>query len=362
MKQRHAREPMPTNEELAEPAPSASTGSTRVQQVDLLRAIAIVSVLVLHSLDATSLSKTWSTLHVCQAVPVFLVLMGYTAQLSLGRRLTGTRLRSFWPKSYLVSRFWTIVAPFACFYVLARVVALSQPARELRPFYTAFEGWMPFQMPGDYFVNVTFQWILVAPLVYWMFRAKPVATTVGVFVSALLFDLALGRIDGLAELLGLHSYCIVHYLPFIILGFWVAGWPSVTPLQRRVLLVGALGSALYLLHARLWPDQALTFYAGYGQQNLLASFYAMALVLLGLRYLPGKPSSWTGAAALVGKASYHILLVQMVYFVSVEGALYNRRGLPLAATLVNLVVCIALGVLAYSIQRYVTQRARTRVS
>jgi hypothetical protein len=49
-------------------------------------------------------------------------------------------------------------------------------------------------------------------------------------------------------------------------------------------------------------------------QNLFASGWTAILLILGLIYLPDVKNKFTGPLAIFGKATYHIFLVQIVYF------------------------------------------------
>jgi len=66
-------------------------------------------------------------------------------------------------------------------------------------------------------------------------------------------------------------------------------------------------------------------------------------VMLGLKYLPSVKS-----LNLIGKASYHIFLVQVAYFAIAISRWDNRGGYePVLSTVVNLAICVGLGLVFY---------------
>ncbi len=81
-------------------------------------------------------------------------------------------------------------------------------------------------------------------------------------------------------------------------------------------------------------------------------FYAALLVLLGIKYLPRTGANlFVRALARTGRLSYHIFLVQIVYFALLAPTLvvtirHRVHGhAPMAIELImNVAVCVALGI------------------
>lgn len=75
----------------------------RLAQIDLLKALAIIAVIGLHSLTADQANELAVRWWIGQAVPVFAVLMGLNATASLWRR-AGDGPRAVYTRSYVLSR------------------------------------------------------------------------------------------------------------------------------------------------------------------------------------------------------------------------------------------------------------------
>ena len=56
------------------------------QQIDVAKGLAIISVILLHSLELRFRQSTYATFHIGQAVPVFMILMGLNQGLVALRR------------------------------------------------------------------------------------------------------------------------------------------------------------------------------------------------------------------------------------------------------------------------------------
>jgi len=80
-------------------------------QIDMMKGLAIVSVIVIHSvLNNQVLTYSLAGLYIWQAVPVFIVILGLNASMSF-RRKGYTSLRDLYSKSYVINRFERIVFP-----------------------------------------------------------------------------------------------------------------------------------------------------------------------------------------------------------------------------------------------------------
>jgi peptidoglycan/LPS O-acetylase OafA/YrhL len=301
-------------------------GTTRVGQVDALKAAAIVAVLVGHALFLEP--PSWSTLHVLQAVPMFMVLMGYVGwQGTVGRRLL--RLIPAFAVLWLVS--------FA-----ADLIFRDNPVG----WRISLTGYLPLTGPGNYFVPIAVWVALLLPL--WRFLARKsiyllLAVTAAVDLG---FELAAPNVGVFTTHPFLYSAAFPRYLLCVGLGFWLATRPR----RRWVLLVG-LASITYLLGSLLLSWQP-AFRLDWGNENLLADGYPTLLVALGLWYLP---RAIPRVVSVLGRASYHIFLAQILIFVALH---------PLPAgwrLIVGVVGCTAVGLAWFGLEQLVRRRLRVGV-
>ena len=154
-------------------------------QIDLIKGLAIISVIITHSLPAFMLIRGFTNFYVWEAVPIFIVLMGVNAGMSFKRRgFSAFKISVL--KPYFISRFERIVFPFALFSFLLIVAgALLFAFTGKNILYigpTLITGVLPTGSgPGNYFVTLLFQFILVFPLVYWCYRKNPTLTVAACF-------------------------------------------------------------------------------------------------------------------------------------------------------------------------------------
>jgi peptidoglycan/LPS O-acetylase OafA/YrhL len=281
---------------------------------DVLKAAAIVAVVALHSLSPTALDQSFAAFHIWQAVPVFLVLLGLNGAQSAQRRGVS------YDRAYWVSRGQRIVLPVLIVLALDTAEALAR--HNGSDWGLAAIGRLPDTGPGNYFVVVMLQFVLVWPLLWRAWARSPVATLVGLVAAEAAFDIAMRVIEPTGTGAFLARACLLHYLATIGLGMWLA------TRSRRLIYAAAAVAIVYLAYFHL-ANKALLV----DQQNFLAAGYAALLVAVLPPRLP-----WWRPVATVGQASYHVFLVQMLWF-AVIAPVGNPRWFP-----VSLAVSIAVGV------------------
>ena len=106
------------------------------------------------------------------------------------------------------------------------------------------------------------------------------------------------------------------------------------------MVIGSILSLAYLILNRIiCPDLTCLYFPHWIYQNVFSSFYALALVMLGLRFLPRQKIAWLNPLSFIGKASFHIFLTQIIYFS------FN----PLQSVILDTLICLSVGSLFYKI-------------
>jgi len=345
--------------------------TSRVLQIDLLKGLAILSVLFHHTVLISSTPKlilaNWSF---GQAVPVFICIMGLTMGMSFNRRGAST-LRELFSKSYFVRRFDRIVYPVLLLILLEVVYgAIFFAVRGSSPLIITPQillGWLPITGPGNYFVSIAIQFIFIFPLIYYGYRRAPRFTLITCFGVNLAFVLLSSAASEPVNAFFRSYFYIPRYIALIALGLWIAdetigGETSSFSKRDRLILAGGGIGVLFLLvdsvKLSLGPINALqvAIYHSplFGIAQLVSlQFYVAMLVLLGIKYLPRTETNpLVRALARMGRLSYHIFLMQIVYFSLLSGGIAMRIHLyvhgyyawEVTELIVNISVCTTLGI------------------
>ncbi len=309
---------------------SPQSQATRNGAVDAIKGIAIVSVLLLHSLPKQLLRDSLSVFHVSQAVPILIVLMGYIGVV--------TRMRPL--GDYLRRRAVRLLVPWGVAWLAALLIMLLKGRMVWKS--ALLLGALPANGPGNYFIAIALQFILVLPLLRWLLDKGPWLLIGACLAVDFSFQLLVGQF-------GLNAYVfkanLLRYLFAIGLGMLLATGHRVWPL---------VAISLPYLVAKTRGFTMPFLAPGWQSQNLLASGYTIALVSAGLRLKYPRPLQ------AIGRGSWHIFLVQILWFGQVAPAVTRHLGLGTGPkTVLDLAVCIVLGIAFAGVEQRVTDAVRT---
>lgn len=306
----------------------------RIQEIDILKGMAIIAVIILHALPAQTLQILGAPFSLEQALPIFMVLMGFNNTMSFERRRGGTRLSQLYSKSFLFTKLKRIISPSLLVFVIEAALLLTLSRTNQAEHLSQLLGF------GGYFIPVALQARLVLPLLY-RFLKK----TNGWGGIVVLFGVSFAA-DRLGLYLGeeLSQLFIGRYLFAIALGIYLFFNQKKLTLKR--LAPFAALSAVYVLLTdyfglTLLPESVL------GSQHTPAYFWTLLLVIAGLRL--AKVLKGQQLFSAIGKASYHIFLVQHLYFY-LESTFY-RNPSELTNILIAVPVCVLTGTLYHKFDK-----------
>jgi hypothetical protein len=223
--------------------------------------------------------------------------------------------------------------------VTTAVLALAAGKLYVGPYLLI--GALPIAGPGNYYLPLIFQLVLAMPLVVWSWRRSPVATAIGLVCLDLAFEVGASRVPALSpggSRLFLYDCAAFRYLGAVAIGVWLASRAAGRPVAIAWLAVGAVAGVAYLGLEHQHPfERFLLWEPGFERRtNVLTVCLAGIFVTAGLRWLPARPR-WPGRmVAHLGSASYHIFLVQVLWFGLFPGASVGRF-------VVGLVACAIIG-------------------
>jgi surface polysaccharide O-acyltransferase-like enzyme len=304
----------------------------RNSSVDLLKAMAIVSVILLHSLPQNILFSSLAPFHIWQAVPVFIMLAGYNNANSYSRRGN----LGYEPR-LLLARLERLLIPYLFVWVLEVVLYVSFKGNLglvelLKSLVTG--GWGP----GTYFIPIALQLTFIAPLFYRLAITRGLGAMLAVgFISDMLLELALFPL-GLSP--ALYRVLIIRYIFALSLGIWLA---MAKNKPKALLAVGAIISFVYIAAVN-YSSFTLPIEQSWKSQTAPSFLWPLILIMIGFKVFAKVPNTWPWIiCSKIGIASYHIFLVQMAYF-------WLRGNIPLIKDLsgipmliASLIICIMAG-------------------
>ena len=360
---------------------------THYFQVDALKALMIFLVIFDHTIPWTIKGDMGVALWERISIPVFLVIMGFNMGNSFKQK-GDVPLRELYSKSYFKNKILRYIVPFLILYIISTVVGLilysfdfnAMIETQLLPHFGVVNlimGILPFWGPGNWFIPIIFQSILIMPLLYKGFSSKPiwsVLTLISCFVIEIAAQLFIFFCFGPPPFPSWEIYysflfiiCSVFiYLSAIGLGLWFSMGYGITEKRNLFMWILFPLSVIYLI-IYMFFDFRFDFIRG--DYNLFIFPYSAFLFLIGMKLLPERAEGkFAKGIAVIGKATYHILLTQILYFgivVAIWGDHYcasiigiNPFNYIVCFTYlpINWVICIPLGVLWYLIETKIRKR------
>jgi len=351
-------------------------------QIDALKAVMIFLVIFDHIVywDIKNLigAALWERI----SIPIFLVIMGFNMGKSFKRRGADT-LKQLYSKEYFKKKVVRYIVPFLILYGVSTLFGLIWYKFDVSAMYqqqlgpsngimNLFIGILPFWGPGNWFIPVILQSILLVPLLYKGFTKKPVLTLILCFIVEIVMQLTVFFFIGDLFPGGVISWPKVHilnmfmtstffYLSAIGLGMWFSLDHDLQSNRNLFMWFLFPISLSYIIAYQFFGFQYMIGDVPLirGDYHLLVFPYSAFLFLLALRYLPKKANNrFSRAISYIGKSTYHILLIQifgygMIY--AVFGTHYSIVSKFVPIDILNLIVVwvmfIPFGVWWYKIDR-----------
>lgn len=287
----------------------------RIASLDLLKLFAICGVLIIHMIGKTTYGGVF---WYAQAVPIFMVLMGYNCRETINWHSLG--------KSYL---------SYFMLYIVSLIIAIILH----KPFSIHYLpiGLLPFAGPGTYWILLYFLFVLVSPLIYRMKERM----SIGIFLSLLfvlgyMFDVIYEASNSCGKTI--YSSCPLRYALCFGLGMIIKEKSPFWFIKRMWWF--AVLSAIYLyLRNYSSLDIPYLFFENAGWstgENGFAAFYPAMLVALSMYLLKNMQYS---KILFLGRLTYHVFLFQILWFAIFPHFITNKD----AFTILTFVCCFLGG-------------------
>jgi peptidoglycan/LPS O-acetylase OafA/YrhL len=320
-------------------------------RIDYLKALAIISVILLHSFQTVYENSIFGPFHILQAVPVFLLLTGLNLVNSFERKKE-TSLVYFYTWNQTSKRLKRLLIPFTVVWLFQLYVLTILAGKEISIkdglLTYIYGGWGP----GSYFIPLILQIVFGLPLLYVWAKRSPGLMLAGTFVINLLFELYAYYSLMPNEV---YRFIALRYLFIVGLGVYMA----LKPKWNRWFEVGAFVSFVYIAAIHYYGFKP-PVQPNWSSQNVYAYFWPYAIAIFGFAKLKNTANSlFANIMQTIGKASYHIFLAQMVYFWAFK-PYPTLKGLyvfpPTKLAFISIILCVTSGVIFYYLEKFVLDK------
>jgi len=230
-----------------------------------------------------------------------------------------------------------------------------------------FTGYLIFWGPGNWFIPVLLQSILIMPLIYYGFTKKPKLTLILSFVIEIAMQLIvfifIGDITSWEEshILTLFMTSIPFYLSAVGFGMWFSFGHNLRSKRNLFVWILFLISLTYIIAFQFFGFRFVLNGIPLlrGDYHFLTFPYSAFLFLVVMALLPKNPiGKFSRAISMIGKSTYHILLIQilglgMVYAVGGTHYMFDVGSGPdkILDLVVAWILFISVGILWYKIDQ-----------
>lgn len=326
--------------------------STRLMAIDYLKAIAVILVIINHSLTNTQQLKVGGPFWISMAVPIFMIVSGFTYSMSASRHESDS-FKDYFGRDILVKRISRFMIPFLIVFVLEillkSIVPLSFQSESMKKSIPVLVSFLIGGAgPGSYYIPVLLQFVFVFPIIYSSYRKSTVKTVAMVFSIQLAFDI----LTNLLNIPGsIYRLLIFRYLSLIVMG--IVLFFNRKELIKRIRFVAffSIGSIIYafIVNYTSYKPVVFTFWT---KTALPMVFFAFSIVIWGMKVLEIKNTNWiTGITSLMGRASFHIFLTQKLLFGFGLNKFFRTINFTtLASTIGAVILSSILGIIFYCLE------------
>ena len=206
--------------------------------------------------------------------------------------------------------------------------------------------------PGGYYYPIMIQFIFLFPIVYFIIKQKGKQGLYICFGMNAIYDI-LANIYSMNE--GCYRLLVFRYILVIAVGCYIAiGKESIR--KRTIVICFILGVTFIVA----------TCYGGYNplvikywpKTSFIACLYIIPIIWYCINHGGGLKFS---PLELLGKASYNIFLVQMVWYFLTPSIISNYIKNTEIELLINIIVCVVCGVIFFAIETPITKFVNRKI-
>ncbi|WP_459925927.1 acyltransferase family protein [Desulfatiferula olefinivorans] len=327
-------------------------GGKYYQEIDFIKSIAILFVIVLHSISIELKLDVLAPFHMWHAVPIFMLIAGINSRLYILRE--GYAPFKEYSFEQLKKKGTRVLIPFG--FVLTVeffIIYFYKGHMEDSLFTFILSGGYG---AGSYFVPVFIQHLLFFPLVL-IFLNKSKMSFFSKMAVLFCVSILLEKIC-IFFFISEDLYCLLYVRYFFAAALGAMLLDSKLRVYHMIIL--ALISFIYIFYTSYFGYQISFIYPAWIFQHAPAYFWTLMFVLL-LWFLHSKLGLVSEKLSEIGRYSYHIFLFQMVYFWSVDVFVKNaviKYITPhyfLIYTAINCAMCVMGGLLFFKMNHILNE-------
>ena len=314
--------------------------------IDFMKTIAILSVILIHMTSTSQELALLAPLHYLLAMPIFMIISGFNSAKSYSYK-NYSNVKEYYDWQKLFKKIIKLWIPYSIVFIIQLlIIFISGNQLSLTQLITGFfTGGFG---PGGYFMLILIQGILITPLIYKLMEKNNNIGLVTMFVISTVTELMCKIVNINPDI---YRILIVRYIFAIAIGIWMAKNKNI----KNYLWISCLSilSVIYIVSVQYYGKIYLTEYM-WTAEHAPAYFYVSLIVFVGLHFYDLNKLGRIGIfVTLIGSKSYYIYLAQMIYFML--PITYSDSNIMIVLQIVlGFVACILGGVVLEAISKKIT--------
>ena len=316
--------------------------------MDFLKGLAAIAVITLHfPFPESTIKGILFPFLVEMAVPAFLFISGFLSSVSLSKRGI-TNLENSYKIDEIIRKILRTAIPFTVFFVIEFVIFRYTGLYKVDAFeygiLALFFDWLTGgKGQGSYYFPITFQFVFLFPLIYFAVKRWKYKGLIAMFLTNLSFEI-IKTAYGMGE--GEYRLLIFRYIFIIACGCFSAlsgEWYTELSQKQRcvnvllmVLSVVAGAGFIFLFTHTAYTPKIIKYWSATSLFSCL--YYGPIMYILSRMHFKFLPLE------MAGRASFHIFLVQMLYYIY-----FKTNGLYLREYGLSVLICVSIGVIFWLI-------------
>ncbi|MBC2456119.1 acyltransferase family protein [Clostridium beijerinckii] len=323
----------------------------RIFFIDFIKALSIIMVIITHSnITGIIRNKYLFQFTIDMAVPFFIIITGYTYTMSLeNKKINSTKE---WFRFENFSHKLIRLVPAFVFALLIEIIYAIHLGYDLKRIAVDIIKTGAYGQGGYYFW-ILLQILIVFPFMINLLKKDYISGTITIISIHLLSELLIHHFN--VNIL-IYRLLFVRYIIFIWLGITLFYYKD--KIKLRHVWLPAFWSFLFIYSISFLGYQVrlFTYWTG---TSLPTAFYPFLFIFLLQKIDNLKINKKVeNIIVIIGRASYHVYLVQMVYYFSpISNTLITKIGL-LKAISINIIICIVIGVMYYALENIILYRIK----
>lgn len=279
------------------------------------------------------------------AVPIFMIISGYVYALSYNKHNISNMGEAYLPKN-IINKLIRHTIPFTLIFILEQIIylVLKKAPFDWGTFCLSFlrggEG------PGSYYYPVMMQFVFLFPMIYFIVKKYDFKGVIICGFINVAYEI-LQRAYMVSE--NCYRLLVFRYILLIAVGCYMTS--GMFKIRKGLSIICCLigFGFIYAVQYMGYQPQILIYWTA---RSFLACLWIISIVIILITKLQNLRIR---LLEVLGKASYNIFLVQMLYY---NGREIEKKLIPNRCELfvIGIIACLMLGVIFYYIETPITKK------